>query len=240
MNAKDIILARKMGGGGSGGGSGGGKGGAYEANSIDNGDGTQTLEITDSNGITDGIIVKARDANGYATEVDFYSSIGILGASIFYCPAGVQKNAWSELEKINLKSEVHTLRADAIFRTSKITKLIFPDVTTLDGGPIFDGLGQIDEVCFPKLATFNVYYLFYSGIDVSGASMQFGSIGYACNPQSTALFRNTTSSSDTVCTVYTSSTLADSVLARFRNGLTNATIIIKDSTTGETLVTSTP
>ena len=44
MNAKDVILARKLGGGGGG---------------------TE---------ITDGIIVKARDADGYATEVDFYGT----------------------------------------------------------------------------------------------------------------------------------------------------------------------
>lgn len=48
--------------------------GYYEANSIDNEDGTQTLVITDGTSIADGIIIKARDENGLATSIDVYGS----------------------------------------------------------------------------------------------------------------------------------------------------------------------
>ncbi len=79
--------------------------GYYEANSIDNEDGTQTLVITDGTSIVDGIIVKARDENGLATSIDVY------GSEIYYRQfyGGSQYTAsqftgWNNVQTVNIIS----------------------------------------------------------------------------------------------------------------------------------------
>lgn len=85
MTAKDVILARRLGGG-----SGGGGGDA----------------------ITDGIVVKARDAEGYATVVDFYGT-AIRRSQFFggnpYGEADI--TPFKRLERINTKNTVASIDA---------------------------------------------------------------------------------------------------------------------------------
>lgn len=71
------------------------------------------------------------------------------------------------------------------------------------------------------------------------AEVTLGSIGHAITTLNNAAFSGDTQTGLTV-TGYTTSAYADTALTNIRNGATNATIIIKDSTTGETIVTSTP
>lgn len=71
-------------------------------------------------------------------------------------------------------------------------------------------------------------------------SVQLGSVGCECNVVDVySSFQGCTQSALTI-TLYCTQVNADTYLAKLRAGATNATIIIKDSTTGETLVTSTP
>lgn len=79
--------------------------GYYEANSIDNDDGTQTLVITDGTSIVDGIIVKSRDENGLATSIDVY------GSEIYYRQfySGSQYtvgafDGWNNVQTVNIIS----------------------------------------------------------------------------------------------------------------------------------------
>ena len=72
----------------------------------------------------------------------------------------------------------------------------------------------------------------------TGEQKYIGGIGYPCTSINNTAFKNHSFSD--IITVYTTSAYADTALTNIRNGATNATIIIKDSTTGETLVTSTP
>lgn len=79
--------------------------GYYEANSIDNEDGTQTLVITNGTSIVDGIIVKARDENGLATSIDVY------GNEVYYRQfyGGSQYTAsqftgWNNVQTVNIVS----------------------------------------------------------------------------------------------------------------------------------------
>ena len=79
--------------------------GYYEANSVENDDGTQTLEITNGTSIVDGIIVKARDENGLATSIDVY------GNEVYYRQfyGGSQYTAsqftgWNNVQTVNIVS----------------------------------------------------------------------------------------------------------------------------------------
>lgn len=70
-------------------------------------------------------------------------------------------------------------------------------------------------------------------------NVEIGSIDNGIVELNNNSFYNCTQSTLTV-TAYTTTALKDTILANIRHGATNATIIIKDSATGETLVTSTP
>lgn len=85
MVAKDVILARRLGGG-----SGGGGGGA----------------------ITDGIVVKERDADGYATVVDFYGTAVRIAQFYGGNPYGsADITPFKHLERINTKNILTSIDA---------------------------------------------------------------------------------------------------------------------------------
>ena len=85
MTAKDVILARRLGGG-----SGGGGGGA----------------------ITDGIVVKERDADGYATVVDFYGTAVRIAQFYGGNPYGsADITPFKHLERINTKNILTSIDA---------------------------------------------------------------------------------------------------------------------------------
>ena len=66
--------------------------------------------------ISDGIVVKARDANGYATEIDIYVENGIVSTSLFQSGNTNSKtitHGFSKLQKINFKTPVISIGAYA-------------------------------------------------------------------------------------------------------------------------------
>ena len=91
--------------------------------------------------ITDGIVVKARDADGYATEVDFYSTDGVVYPSQF---VGADKEtngiptAMRYLKKVNLKNRITTLKSGAFEKTFALEQIVgvdanpFEYVTSID------------------------------------------------------------------------------------------------------------
>lgn len=91
------------------------QGGEYNALSVDNGDGTQSLVITDASGyvpLTDAIVVKARNADGYATELDIYGSTIYRNTVYGSGEYANQYNSWY-LEKIDLKDKPTKISAGA-------------------------------------------------------------------------------------------------------------------------------
>ncbi len=91
--------------------------------------------------ITDGIVVKARDADGYATEVDFYSTDGVVYPSQF---VGADKEtngtptSMRYLKKVNLKNRITTLKSGAFEKTFALEQIVgvdanpFEYVTSMD------------------------------------------------------------------------------------------------------------
>lgn len=234
MKAKDVILARKLGGGG---------GGAA---------------------ITDGIVVKARDADGYATEVDFYGTV--VGNHQF----GDEDSAhcWSRLETVNFKTAVTEIGDCAFLNTN--AKIGIPKTVAKIGGGAFSK-SKIVNVVIPYGCTFvnaafsnckqmltylderpakNSYYTNSGQFNSCTAltSMVLGSVGYAVIGMRNNMFSGCTQT-DLTITIYTTGANADGYLSAIRNGATNATIIIKaaEDTTyndvayaaGEVMITST-
>lgn len=91
--------------------------------------------------ITDGIVVKARNADGYATEVDFYSTDGVVYPSQF---VGADRatnetpTAMRFLKKVNLKNRITTLKKGAFEKTFALEQIVgvdanpFEYVTSMD------------------------------------------------------------------------------------------------------------
>ena len=246
MNAKDVILARKFGGGGG----------------------------TD---ITDGIIVKARDADGYATEVELYSADGIAYPYMFYngykaSSWNYEQVTWKSCKLLTIKSQLTSIKNSAftafpgdivgdfsqvvdmehqegdvqgipIFDSSGIASISMGSLTVL-GGRAFVNCKSLKSAYFPKVT--NVYNKWDAGAGRATfggcsalESIQLGSIGTQCLLSNNQAFLGCTNE-NLIVTLYCTSQNADTQVAHIRNGATNATIIIKDSTTGETIVTSTP
>lgn len=256
MTAKDVILARKLGGGGGG---------------------TE---------ITDGIVVKARDSEGYATEVDFYGTA--VQPYQFYCSSRTV-GAFKNMKSIAFKNTVTAINAFSFFATGitqlpeissvsalasnvfrkctmlsgsvslpTITKLsaevfrecsgitaITAENATFAGESVFMGCTALQTAHLPKCATLGTQ-AFYT--DTALTDVQIGSVGSAVTSCVNTSFKSCTQTGLTI-TVYTNGTYADTLLANVRNGATNATIIIKASedttyndvayAAGETMITST-
>ena len=267
MNAKDVILARKLGGGGGG---------------------TE---------ITDGIVVKARDADGYATEVDLYCADNTVQINQFRSGNGnnsIHPSTYYRLTKINIKNAVDKVKEYAFAWLTSLTDLNidFESLVSIDSNA-FVGCSALNlDVALTKITTSNFKSSFSSsGITSLSAPLitsvpnnmcancaslknvhfplvsqigqytancfkncvlletaEFGSIGYSVTAARPDIFTGCTQTGLTI-TVYTTGTYADTLLANIRNGATNATIIIKASedttyngtsyAAGETMITST-
>ena len=264
MTAKDVILARKLGGGGGG--------------------GTE---------ITDGIVVKARDADGYATEVDVYFdkiNMGIFGLE-FSARSSIKYLIGYKVERINFKRDIVSIGrggfrycnalsgqieqcfesvkeiAQEALANSSIESAHFPLAYKSDGG-IFESCSNLKSINMPILESgVDPYFAKNSSalVDVylprikvvnngsfagctSLKNIQIGSVGYGLSARHSGTFSGCTQTG-LVITTYCKGANADVTLADFRNGATNATIIIKASedttyndvayAAGETMITST-
>lgn len=245
MTAKDVILARKLGGGGGGG-------------------GTE---------ITDGIVVKARDADGYAEEIDIYGDIPnyFLSWNGGYYHEGPCFS--KSLRKINLHGQTiigfgafyGNLLVDEVtgtetvttfpsfaattgaFGGTAITMANYPELTALDCAA-FQSCAALLFVSMPKCTSFGggtrAAFINCTSLQI----VQMGSVGYGVSNISSSLFSKDIQTGLTI-TVYTTAAYANTALTNIRNGATNATIIIKASedttyngtsyAAGETMITST-
>ena len=262
MTAKDVILARKLGGGGGG---------------------TE---------ITDGIVVKARDADGYATEVDYY------GDTVYPWTFGAGNDnganttnfSMRHVTTVNLKNTVTKLESYAFAGATALTTvngLNWDAITEAGAYPIkfsynwhfsvvltkniqisFANCGiasiearewtQVLNNCFnkcdalvtakfPKATTIGTYTAKCFSSCTALETAEFGSIGHGVTALRPDVFSNCTQNFLTV-TVFCKGTDADTLLANARNGAANATIIIKASedttysgtayNAGDTMITS--
>lgn len=207
--------------------------------------------------ITDGIVIKAKDESGYPTEIDFYNSDNKILPYQFstYDGRGFQL---SRINKINFKSPVYSIESHA-FQFSSVPELNFPNVITLSEFAL-DSRGAVSIECGAE--DFSSRGIFYQALALKNVKLpnakrftndggyvdfgscnaletvELGSIGHGVERVNNP-FKGCAQTGLTII-AYCADTYKDTLLAKIRNGATNATIIIKDSTTGETLVTSTP
>ena len=219
MDARDVILARKLGGGSGGGG-----------------------------GITDGIVIKARDAAGYATEADVY----IGSAGFANCGCGTAYNVATPFYKLaaaNIMGKPSFL-PERVFQNCQVLSTIvgdFSEVADIRGSAFYGCKLLSTPLSFPKFTGITDNDIRFQNC-INLPSVQLGSIGYGITSFRNTFFSNCSQSALTV-TAYTSGDFVDEILPKIRNGATNATIIIKASegttyngasyAAGETLITST-
>lgn len=222
MDAVSLLLGMKMSGG-----SGGGSGGAT---------------------ITDGILVKARDAAGFPTEADVYGDIYPYQFSY----AGTYYHdtiGWRSLSKLTLKSgqavlkegcfaylplvqlngiEGITVIENSCLRNTKLVEINLPNAVFGGLQTPFSENTALKRLYCPKL-TGTLTRGTYGFADGCTAleEVVIGSVGHAVtNNNSINSFKNCTQSGLSI-TVFTNAANADTLLASIRNGATNATIIIK-------------
>lgn len=191
--------------------------------------------------ITDGIVVNARDANGRATNIDFYGTA--VQIQQFY---NLNKNsgAWIALQDITYKNAVTEIKNNAFRCCSALSALpetiekiesngceqtgvvtlSLPNLTTLQGGSTFSSCTSLQSFVAPKISTIQGNYNFVGCTSLQ--NVQFGSIGNSVMSMSSNTF-NQVSQSDLTIEVYSTGNYVDALVSSIRSGATNATIIIK-------------
>ena len=200
--------------------------------------------------ITDGIVVKARDAGGFPTEADVY---GDLYPYQFSYDGAYYHNTigWRSLNKLTLKSGQTVLKEGCFsylpitsinglegitaiekscLISTKLVEINLPNAVFGNVQTPFSGNDALKKLYCPKLTgnltagTFN-----FAGYCTALEEAVLGSVGHAVtNNNSINAFKNCTQSGLSI-TVFTNAANVDSLIASIRNGATNATIIIKAS-----------
>ena len=208
--------------------------------------------ISAGTAITDGIVVKARDAGGFPTEADVY---GNLYPYQFSYDGMYYHNTigWRSLSKLTLKSGQTVLKEGcfaylplvqlnglegitAIEKNCLIsTKLVEINLPNAVFGNViapFSGNNALKKLYCPKLTgnlTAGTYE--FAGTCTALEEVVLGSVGHTVtNNNSINSFKNCTQSGLSI-TVFTNAANVDVLLANIRNGATNATIIIKAAET---------
>lgn len=207
--------------------------------------------------ITDGIVVKSKNASGYPSEIEVYGQLYpyIFGTS------RTDSNSYfgfSVLEDVTLKNTVTVIPEGAFEGCGRfgngITEIVFTDATSI--GSFAFALAKIGTLRFPALGTLgnsasvtnifngaitdNIYLPNCTSIPqnntsyghfrgwTSGVFCQIGSIGYAAPDNVKYQFRDCTQSTLTIC-IYTHGSYVDSILTTLRTYATGATIVFKAS-----------
>lgn len=198
--------------------------------------------------ITDGIVVKARNAGGFPTEADVY---GDLYPYQFSYDGAYYHNTigWRSLNKLSLKSGQTVLKEGCFsylpitsinglegitaiekscLISTKLVEINLPNAVFGNVQTPFSGNDALKKLYCPKLTgnltagTFN-----FAGYCTALEEVVLGSVGHAVtNNNSINAFKNCTQSGLSI-TVFTNAANVDSLIASIRNGATNATIIIK-------------
>lgn len=211
--------------------------------------------------ITDGIVVKARNANGAITDVEKYGDCGFYEFGI--SSAGFRNFPFGYTTKVTLHN--CTKLGEGVFYNRFITQIIgleniiecgvncffnsgltnisLPNVTYV-GSTCFRSLYATTDVILPVISNYGDY-IFQSSTTLR--NVQMGSIGHSAPLVRKQPFYGCNQSELTI-TAYQTGANADALLALYRNNATNATIIIKasEATTyggtayaaGDTMITS--
>ena len=114
--------------------------------------------------ITDGIVIKARDTEGYPTEVDIYCSSGVFDNVVCgRAPEGNRDTRFIKLKQINFKNSVTQFKDQAfcgLFSLNTVTGAKanpFEDVTSLGNRNTFNDCALPGELNFPNLTAAGVY-----------------------------------------------------------------------------------
>jgi len=200
--------------------------------------------------ITDGIVVKARNANGYATEIDVYGNL--MDAQFSYAAEGQPYNtAWRNLTIAHLKSNQTNLPAYAFKGTpltvldgidmiesasswalarTPLTIAVMPELRTIGVSNLFSYCQQLRTVKCPKASgylTNGSNRLFWNCTALE--TVEIGGIGYGNKAYNSQGAFTGCSQSGLTVTVYATGDNADGLVTAIRSGATNATIIIKAS-----------
>ena len=204
--------------------------------------------------ITDGIVVKARDADGFPTEADVYGDLYpyqfSYNGTYYHETIG-----WRSLSKLTLKSGQTVLKVGCFdhlplvqlnglegitaienfcLSSTKLVEINLPNAVFGNVITPFSGNPALKKLYCPKLTgnlTAGTYE--FAGNCTALEEVVLGSVGHTVtNNNSINSFKNCTQSGLSI-TVFTNAANVDKLLANIRNGATNATIIIKaaDATT---------
>lgn len=225
---------------------------------------TEIASIQSGGAIIDGIVVKAKDADGFPTEAEFYGDKVWDYAFSYNGTYYHETIGWKNLNKLVLKNseitakegcfsflpvaEIHNLNAlttlpkKICYGCSNLKEAVLLNaVATAMPAQPFSNCTALKVLRLPKVSgefTAGTYSIAENCTSLE--TVEIGSIGYALyNNNSYNSFKGCTQTGLTI-TVYTTTESQAKMLESIRNGATNATIILKDSTTGETIVTSTP
>lgn len=218
----------------------------------------------DGTSITDGVVITARNANGYITAVEKYGNCGKYEFGVN--SGGYRDYPYGYLENIVLHDctaldqgamesrfiqsidglENITSCGANTFMYSGLASINLPAVTSV-GATCFRALySTCKSVILPVLQT-QGNYIFQQSTGLE--SVQIGSIGHPAPLTNNQPFYGCTQSNLTI-TAYQTGVNADTLVSNYRRNATNATIIIKasEATTyggnsyaaGDTILTSTP
>lgn len=208
--------------------------------------------------ITDGIVVKARDSNNNATELDLYinQQSGLLGA--FFCggpntppyntfyrnvtdvtihgyPTRIGLSAFRNarnlvsISPVDAFKDVTTLEGNAFEGAFGITSLDLPSFTTATSGDVFKNMTGLTSFKAEKcIKPSGGNFTNIFQYDTALQSIQFGSIGYGVYDMNNRVFMGLSQNNLTI-TMFCKGADVDNILTWSRNGATNATIIIKAS-----------
>ena len=200
--------------------------------------------------ITDGIVIKARDTNGFPTEADVYGDLYPYQFS--YAGAYYHDTiGWRSLSKLTLKSgqtvlkegcfsylplavlnglEVITSIENSCLVGTQLVEINLPNAVFGGLQAPFSENTALKRLYCPKLTgslTHGTYE--FAGRCTALEEAVLGSIGHTViNNNSINSFKNCTQSGLSI-TVFTNAANVDSLIASIRNGATNATIIVKAS-----------
>lgn len=198
--------------------------------------------------VTDGIVVKARSAEGFPTEADVYGDLYPYQFS-YDGPYYHGTIGWRSLSKLTLKSgqtvlkegcfaylplvqlngiEGITALAKSCLRNTKLVEINLPNAVFGDLPTPFSENTALKKLYCPKLTgklTAGTYDL--AGACTALEEAVLGSVGHAVTDNNSInSFKNCTQRGLSI-TVFTNAANVDKLLANIRNGATKATIVLK-------------
>lgn len=201
--------------------------------------------------LSDGIIVKSRDTQGFPTELDIYGELWenalSYKGSYYYETLG-----WRNVRQINLKTNQSALSARCFngfanlefvtglenvstvsaycLCSTRILDINLPSAVSIACEQPFSSNPALQTASFPKISgnlTAGTYALFRNCTALKDVVL--GGVGHGLrNNNSANAFQGCTQSGLTIC-VYCNGTNVNPLMAAIRNGATNATIIVRAS-----------